>query len=848
MRSAGWLARATVAVTFVCLGLSRSSGEVVTLQQGVDDYAGCTTRVIQNLQPATGTPGADQGIFPLLGSARDLQIKFELPAELVNKRLARARLFVFLPAAYDMNTFLEIFCHEVTTAGRQPGIDEATDYDNGRRPGAVDSVELFAPPHEGWPDFPFLPRGVPTEGKWIAFNITPLAERWLKNPAANHGVLLMPADCPDKRRPSTWRIDIPTEGFSDPTIRPRLEMEFAPLPDEVLLAMTTPLRQISSRSTRYDFRGQYQREYHMSMAGGEYEALQVVIYPMLRDLRNVRLRWTNMATEDGQTIPGSHVEYFLEDWYTLRRNWLTSGVFYAGKLYDVPDPLLPARPTLARQHMHTPLYVRIHTDEATFPGDYRGKITLEADGCQPQEMVLYVHVWPFVLPRQWNFHTLGQLVWENVLRFHDVQPGTQAERDLLGRYQNFLLDHRISPTEQYRRFLSPRDNLAHCLGRGMNTIYLSGNFTGTDSEMRQLRKNYKLVQGLRALDYALVYVGDETDQYDEMRRRANLVHAHLPGVQVMVGGSLPREQLAGAIDIYDPQIAGDSKVYSLQQDSADLIAASQRRGEQFYWYVAAGPTYPGPNVTVEYPLIDARTLFWMTWKYRVTGFEYYCYNIWERNYSNNRESRYPRCVWNADGWSQGWPSNGDGMLFYPGPITSLRLEAVRDGIEDWEMHLYLQDCITALRHNARDDKYSELLSRADAILEVDRSIVAGFDRLTRSPKRLLAARDAVGQTIAEVLTALEEQAAADPKAWTYEDAAQDRRMREVTLRRQMLHERHIRACKALGMKALSDKQWQGLWPAPATRPVASRPTRIAATRPADSQPVGELERGVEGED
>jgi len=138
-----------------------------------------------------------------------------------DKRLARARLGLFLPKARNPNTYTEIFAHEITAPGAKPAIDEQTDYENGRRPDAVDSVELHALSGQGRHDFPYLPQGVPEGGKWIEFNVTPLVEKWIKNPAAHHGVLLIPADCADERFSSTWEIDIPSAAATSPAATPR---------------------------------------------------------------------------------------------------------------------------------------------------------------------------------------------------------------------------------------------------------------------------------------------------------------------------------------------------------------------------------------------------------------------------------------------------------------------------------------------------------------------------------------------------------------------------------------------------------------------------------------------------
>jgi hypothetical protein len=885
-----------VTIVVTAIGIKMTSADTVILQQEANGYTGCTT---ETLWGNVVVEVDDQRYLYLRGARNHCWIRFEIPDNLACKPLARAQLCLFLPEARNPNIFTEIFCHEVTAGGRLFIINKQTDYDNGRRAGAVDSVELFAPPGPNWKHFLYLPLGVPEGGRWIEFNITPLVEKWLKDPTTNHGVMLIPTDCPDERFPSTWEIDIPSASFDgNLEHRPKLILEFAPLQQEYLVGMTNSLRRICDRSTRYGYRGDYRSEYKMSMAKNEFEGFQVVIYPLRgvarrndeakpsKELKNVYFTWTDLTNDAGDKIPASDIEYFIEDWYQLRRNWKTRDVFFGGKLYETVDPLIPvgrqegkseegkmARwqdgfsnsecgmrnselknsssipkcPELAKEHRnpnsvaplppclltikrhtHTPFFFRVRTRPETRAGTYHGIITVHADDTNPVQLSLEVKVWPYAIPEKWNFHTMGQLVWENLRRFH----GEDFNDELVQKYYDFLLEHRFSPTEQYIGHLSPRTKLDECLKRGMNTIYLSGNFTGSLTELAQLKEGYETIKKLGALDYALIYIGDETDNWDEMRRRANLVHAHLPGVMVMIGGSLPNEELLDYIDIYDPLIGGQSKIYSLQEQYIHLINQAQQRGEEFYWYVACGPSYPYPNVQVEYPLIAARVLFWMTWKYGVTGFEYYCYNIWEQNYSSDPAKRYPYVKWNADGWSRGWPTNGDGMLFYPGPITSLRFEAIRDGIEDWESHLVLRDYVEAVKKRKDASKYSELIDKAERLLKVftsfnpppakrggedgfalrDEEIVTDFTHYTMDPERLSSEREAIGDLIAQFVEIVSRTDKWDAGAYTYEKAVEVRIARQTALRRKMLHARHLKASWVLRVKPISQEDWDALWP------------------------------------
>lgn len=216
------------AVISIAAGSGVTLGAALTLQQGLDGYGGSAASTVWG-EGARGRLD-DPSCLWLRGAHNRFLIRFEIPRELARKRLARARLSLFLPRARKPNMYTEIFCHEITAEGDPPVIDEKTDYDNGRRPGAVDSVELFAPPHKYWNHFPYLPLGVPEGGRWMEFDVTPLADKWMRDATTNHGVMLVPMNCADRRFPSKWEIDIPSPGFlGDARLRPKLVLEFAPL-------------------------------------------------------------------------------------------------------------------------------------------------------------------------------------------------------------------------------------------------------------------------------------------------------------------------------------------------------------------------------------------------------------------------------------------------------------------------------------------------------------------------------------------------------------------------------------------------------------------------------------------
>ena len=363
------------------------------------------------------------------------------------------------------------------------------------------------------------------------------------------------------------------------------------------------------------------------------------------------------------------------------------------------------------------------------------------------------------MPAKWNFRTMGQTCWDYIHR--NYKPFTP---EIKRRYVDFLLDHRFNPTEQYADKLSPDlEDIPYCFQRGANTIYLSGNCT-LKSDLDKLKERYQAVKKLGLIDRALVYIGDETKDWAEMRRRSDRIRRVCPELMIMIGGSFPRKELDGIIDIFDPQIDRKSNaVYSLPAEQmAPLIATSQARGEQFFWYVAAGPMLPCPNVQMEDPLVASRLLFWMTWKFGVTGFEYYCYNIWKYNEPGKDGKAWPERRFSPRGWGD---TNGDGMLFYPGPegpFSSVRLENIRDGIEDWESHYVLRDYADALAARAAKDPAAKaaaepLLARAKAVLKVpDELCPMNFTDWSWDPQVLLKAHRELGETVEALAKAVPE--------------------------------------------------------------------------------------------
>ncbi len=159
------------------------------------------------------------------------------------------------------------------------------------------------------------------------------------------------------------------------------------------------------------------------------------------------------------------------------------------------------------------------------------------------------------------------------------------------------------------------------------------------------------------------------------------------------------------VDYYDTE--------SMRENYADQ--------EEKWWYTCISPRVPFPTYHIEDTLLSARALSWMQAEYDVVGNLYWATNV----YANYDGSKYV----NIDDFFEGDASrfhqvNGDGYLFYPGkpygvdgPIGSLRLEAIRDGLEEYEVLYELKNNYQALANSTsvNVDPYSLMRHLATSI-------------------------------------------------------------------------------------------------------------------------------------
>jgi hypothetical protein len=162
------------------------------------------------------------------------------------------------------------------------------------------------------------------------------------------------------------------------------------------------------------------------------------------------------------------------------------------------------------------------------------------------------------------------------------------------------------------------------------------------------------------------------------------------------------------------------------------------------WYISCDQAYPQPNYFIDAPALDPVMVPWITARYQMNGILYWALNFWSET-----ANPWLDAVTFHSGFlcSDGYVLNGEGSLLYPGdytrqytgqpnvngPVSSIRFELLREGIEDYE-YLWM------LKH----------LGATDFAEAQTRKLVIDVRTFSRNLEELYLTREAMAQRLEEL--------------------------------------------------------------------------------------------------
>jgi len=446
------------------------------------------------------------------------------------------------------------------------------------------------------------------------------------------------------------------------------------------------------------------RSIRLSAARNEYEPARVVITAGAAALHEVNVAASALAGPGKRQIAASNLRLYREHYLNIDtpspRSMASPGWY--------PDPLLPfvdpdtGRPAHEAQYRAAPfdvapgssqgIWVDVYVPRNTPAGEYKGAVTVTCSGKTLARVPLSLTVFDFTLPQTFalrsNFGSLENRLATG-LGMDAASPEFRRVEDM---YIDMLLAHRLQPSTLGRIWpdWTPEKGIddSHSGARlrkmvrerHINSLMVPFRYWGDPDKCTgylRAMQHYLSRRGL--LDLSYIYMLDEpntAEQYETVRQQGKLIHQAAPGIKrLCTEQTLTQDpawgDLNGAVDIWCP-------LWGLYDGKT--ARERQALGEEIWSYTAlCQADEKNPFWEIDFPPIVYRSPFWVTWHYDIKGMLYWS-SIWWKDAA----SVWQRPLFTDQYW-------GEGILLYPGgpagidgPVPSIRLKLIREGMEDFE--------------------------------------------------------------------------------------------------------------------------------------------------------------------
>jgi hypothetical protein len=418
-------------------------------------------------------------------------------------------------------------------------------------------------------------------------------------------------------------------------------------------------------------------------------------------------------------------EAFKPDWYPDPLipflHPLTGKKLQGARMVAVPFDL-PAGETHG-------FWVSLYVPTGAGPGDYRGVYRVTSEGNNPREIPVTLTVWNFALPQtptlvtEFGSPRLRDYYRRQARVSHESEPSdwgaVEAQCDQL------LSEHRFNATPP-REDLTPQrqpdgsyqvpSRRVQALREFVDRYHVNALLTPhPDSVIKDPEAQRDTLRAwLAAFDRAAkeldrpqivfyTYLRDEPNSLEDYRyvqKWGRAVRDARSVVKVLVveqtwtepgmgGADSAWGDLYGAVDIWCP-------LFSLhRQESA---AKRQALGETIWTYTALCQGRPTPWWHIDFPLLNYRVPAWMAWRDGMKGLLYWGgMSYWAKTDDPWTQAPYYTGDEKPQPGKKPIIFNGEGSLVYParavgydGIVPTIRLEALRDSIEDYEYLAILQ--------------------------------------------------------------------------------------------------------------------------------------------------------------
>ena len=517
------------------------------------------------------------------------------------------------------------------------------------------------------------------------------------------------------------------------------------------------------------------RAAYMAAARNDREAVQVVVRGQ-EELKGLTAAMSEFKQVGGDGVIGAERVQVLRAYY----HFVDHPTDSTGVRDYWPDALPPLdEPIDVEANQNQPVWILVDVPEDAKSGDYEAMLSLEGEGFK-EDLPIRLHVWDFTLPKRNHLETAFGLSVGNIFRYHGLKT-EQDKRKVLDLYLKSFSEHRISPYDptpldpirvkflpdadppraeiDFSAFDMAMERAVEQYGFTNFRLAIRGMGGGTfharhDPEIAGFREKTPQYQAMFAsqvkqieahlrekgwLDMAYVYWFDEPapKDYEFVANGMKRLEKYAPGLTRMI-----TEQPSGDFDAH-------VNVWCPVSHNYDHDAAEARRkfGERFWWYVCTGPKAPYCTLFIDHPATELRVWHWQTWQRDIVGTLVWTSNYWTSSaaYPDEPQNPYEDPMGYRSGYStpkgvKAFWGNGDGRFIYPPlaaatpsstpilepPVTSIRWEMLREGVEDYEFLYMLRELLEEKGGSLPPGTRAKL----ESLLEVPQSITKDMTTFT----------------------------------------------------------------------------------------------------------------------
>ena len=426
-----------------------------------------------------------------------------------------------------------------------------------------------------------------------------------------------------------------------------------------------------------------------------------------------------------------------------------------GAYGTMPDPLIPlVQPISIKANASQGFYVKVKTDAFTPAGDYKATLNVKnANGAIIKTAEIKLHVWDFTLSEKTPVKTLFGMGKYGIYSAHNMPQGDDGT--LYARYYDFLLENRICAYDLPYDIDDERID-AYLDNERVNSFCIGGQGANVNDE-EIAAYHAKLSQKADWLDKGIFYYVDEPmnmQAINEIKSKAEHLAPLYPEYKMIspyfvnyeFDGKDMIELMSPYINVWCTKInawtprgaTGKGVDHMLSEAQiekngtyAERMTAEVAGGDENWDYYCWEPIEPYTTFDAAHQGIEQRIAFWQTFDVGATGLLYFAVNENDSWLSLEKMNAGGHLVY------------GDGtMLYYgaklnqlkqpkiDGPVSSTRIENIRDGIEDY---MYL-------------DMARELYGQA-AVDEIIDTVTTSVIDWTKDGDVLQNARNVLGEMI-----------------------------------------------------------------------------------------------------